>query len=501
MGKFNKLFLLSVLVILFGLFFGSQNHAFAIASVSDTLSTSRPSAAAPLDAAQAPNDAFVTVKDLPATLNNSALWMASDSAFLMPNVLQIGQSAIVASMSAANTPGANERRVYFTSGVSNVHSAGTIMITPVTSVHTIKFTTQAALSAGYKIQIVFPGTGTNSASPSATGFAFNNEIAQPTDVTCRDITAGTDCTAAPTDYSSNQLNSYTISVGTGVTIATGHVVVLNIGCTARDATTGICTAAAPRLVNPTKGTGYLGLGTGTADNWKIQVSILDTGSNPIETTKTVAATVESVQVQGIIEPYITFSIAGVPNGTTINNAGNNPGCTSNTDVTNTGIDSSSTFVNMGAMGAGISIAAQNLTITTNGTGGYVLTATSSGQFINPATGFAFLDANISQGGLTANDAPAAGFITAGNTSFGIHACGTDAMAAWNTGTTGGGANAKYANPWNTGAHNYYATLASYGAGIPPSSRKTTVEYEATAATNVPAGTYTTALTYVATPAF
>jgi hypothetical protein len=494
MVKFSKLFLLSLFLILVGLFLAPQNKALAITAVSDTLSTSRPSAAAPIDVDQAANDAFVTVKDLPGTLNNSALWLASDSAFLMPDTGgQAGSTAIVASMSASNTPGANQRRVYFTSGVANTHHVGTTMITPITSVHTIKFNTQTALSNNYKILITFPGAGSNSASPSATGFAFNNEIGVPVDTTCYDVSDSQVCGGS---VASNQLNTFTFTVSPGVTIAAGKTVIINIGCTTQ--TAGICTAAAPRLVNPTKGTGYLGGGLGTADNWKILVSILDTGSNPIETTKTVAATVESVQVQGIIEPYISFTIAGLNNGVQIST--DNASCTGNTDKTNTGIDSKATFVNMGAIGGGFSLAAQDLTITTNGTSGYVLTSTSSGQFINPGTGFAFPDAN-GQGGLSANDTPAPSFVTAGTTSFGIHACGADvATGTWGSNTTGG-ANNKYSNPWNVGVKNYYATLASYGAGIPPSSRVTTVEYEATAATNVPAGTYTTALTYVATPAF
>src|ERR1035437_5176611 len=149
MAKFSRLLLLFLLITLMGLFVAPKNKALAITSVSDTISTSRPSAAAPIDVDQAANDAFITVKDLPGTLNNSALWMASDSAFLMPDTGQPGQSAIVASMSASNTPGANQRRVYFTSGVSNTHHAGTTIITPVTAVHSIKFTTQTALSAGY----------------------------------------------------------------------------------------------------------------------------------------------------------------------------------------------------------------------------------------------------------------------------------------------------------------------------------------------------------------
>jgi hypothetical protein len=487
---FGKLSITVLFLLCLGFF--SAQKAQAIFNASDTISTSRPSAAAPLDAPSAATDAFVTVKDLPATLNSSALWLASDSAFLFPDVGQSASTVIVASMSASNIPSSNERNVYFTTSVGAAHHAGTTMITPITAVHTIKFVTQAALSTGYKIQIVFPGDGSNSASPSASGFTFNNEATTPTDTTCYDVTDAQVCGGT---VASNQLNTYTFTVSPGTTIAGGRTIMINIGCTAQ--TSGVCTTAAPRLVNPTKGASA----SGTADNWKILVSILDGSSNTIESTKTVAATIESVQVQGTIEPYITFTIAGVNDGTTI--SADNSSCTSDTDITNAGINASATFVNMGDIGgAGFNIAAQDLTVTTNGTGGYVITATSSGEFINPATGIFFPDANTgSSTGLTAIDTPIPAVVSAGITSFGIHPCGADVYAGitWGAGTTGGAA--RYSNPWNSGVNSYYATLASYAAGIPPASRKTTVEYEATAATSVPAGIYRTALTYVATPAF
>jgi hypothetical protein len=483
----------SILILLLGLFFTSKTNAQTFQSASDTLTTSRPSAATWLSVNQAGNTSQATVADYPGNIYSSALWLASDSAMLLPDTGQLTSFATVASVSASSS---NQRTVFFTANVTNAHHQGTTMITPVTATHMIKFIPSQPIPVSGKIIIQFPGAGSNSASPSATGFAFNNESAAPTDVTCSNISAGTVCGGTgsyPTNsfaVASNQLNTFTITLGSTTGITAGQTVVINIGCNTANNTTGACTGSAPRLVNPTKGPGALGLGTGTADTWNIQLTSQNASSITLDTTKVLASTVESVQVQGVVEPYITFTIAGVNNGTSA--------CG---DTTNTGIASTATFVNMGAIGATINISAQTLSVTTNANNGYTITATSSGKFINPINGFFFPEAN--GGSLSDIDTPAPARVTAGTTSFGIHPCGTDVSGTlatlWGSGTTGD-ANTKYSNPYNTGTGAYYANLARLTT-LPPSARTTTVEYEATAATSVPAGTYVTAFTYVATPTF
>ena len=91
-------------------------------------------------------------------------------------------------------------------------------------------------------------------------------------------------------------------------------------------------------------------------------------------------------------------------------------------------------------------------------------------------------------------------MTVGTTSFGIHACGSHAAVQWGTGATGGGTGAKYANPNPT----YYYTVASTSSGPITGTNgdgMTSVEYAAAISGAVPAGTYQTVLTYVATPVF
>lgn len=214
----------------------------------------------------------------------------------------------------------------------------------------------------------------------------------------------------------------------------------------------------------------------------------DSSSNVLDNTKIKIGTINSVLVQAVVDPTLTFTIAGIANATAIN-TGNATGCT-NTETTNTGLGSNATVVDMGVISsAAINIAAQKLTVTTNGTGGYSLTATSSGHLINPATGYAIADSTTPT------------VMTTGTTWFGIHACGLDVTSGtWATGATGGGAGAKYGWPTTTTA----VTLASDSTGPIDGSGGngiTSVEYGATVASNVPAGNYRSVITYVATPTF
>ncbi|MCL5433042.1 MAG: hypothetical protein M1524_02910, partial [Patescibacteria group bacterium] len=261
-----------------------------------------------------------------------------------------------------------------------------------------------------------------------------------------------------------------------------------IGCSG--ATGANCDTQVPTLINPTKTAAGGGeAATATADVWKIKIDTQDGGSNPVDSTSVKIATIESVQVQAIVDPSLTFSIQGIANNTAINN-GNTTGCT-NTEVTNTGIGSAATTVNLGNLGGIINISAQLITITTNASNGYSLTATSSGHLVNPETGFWIADSTTPT------------VMTAGTPWFGIHACGLDVSAAtWGTGTTGGGANAKYGWPTQSTS----VTLASDSSGpignsLVTGNGLTSVEYAATVDVSVPAGTYRSVITYVATPTF
>jgi len=209
---------------------------------------------------------------------------------------------------------------------------------------------------------------------------------------------------------------------------------------------------------------------------------------------------QNVGTQATIEPILTFTITGLKNGTNITTR--NPNCLG-ADITNpgSGNDATSTYVNLGTFKNGvINISAQELTVSTNISSGYSLTATSSGKFINTTAGAFIADANGGNG-LTANDTPSpALFPASGNEAFGIHSCGEDINSnLWGNVATGFNSGAKYINPWNNGSNNYYSSIASYNAAA--SARKTIVEYAGTISPNTPAGTYNTQFTFVITVNF
>lgn len=457
----KKLLLLLAFTGLFWVFSTNQAYADAgiLSSVKDTISTSRPSASTPLAADLAAGQAAISIVD------NGSRFIASDSAKLLGDTLE---TITIASMSAASS---GNRTLYFATNNTTTHHKGSAVIVPVTAKHTVVFTTSNAVPSNGRIQVIFPaGDTTNAASPSASGFSFNGLASGNIAI------SGASC------------GSWDITPASGLVQCN-----LNTGVSASSSVTITIGNSTPQLINPTKVTT-----AGTADLWTLTVRTQDSGANIIDSSKIKIGTVESVEVYATVDPVFTFSIAGINNGLAVNTG--NTGCT-NTETINTGFNSSATEVNLGALGKDIiNRSAQLITITTNGSGGYVLTATSSGHLIDPATGYWLADA---QGTPTNNDTPAPAFLTAGTTTFGIHPCGLDVTGGtWGTGATGGGAGAKYANPSPV----YYYTLASDSTGpvttdVTAGNGLVTMQYGATISAIVPSGLYRTALTYVATPTF
>lgn len=458
---------LTALLVVF-LFLPRTAKAADLSLPKDTISTSRPSAAAPAAANIAANTTSFTFD------NNGSRYLASDSAKFYPDTGETIDIVNVASMAGTT--------VYLGGATTNTHHKGSVITVPVTAKHTISFTTVGSVPSDGLLKVIFPiGDTTNAASPSATGFSFNG-------------------------LGSNNLSVSGATCGTWTVTAASGLVQCNLsvaltGPTAITITVGAGTSG-PLLINPTK-TAV----AGTADTWAVQILTTNNTGTVIDNSKVKVGTIESVMVYATVEPYMTFTIAGMANGVAVN-TGNTNGCT-NTEIINTGFTSSSTEVNLGVLGASVvNIDAQLITIATNGWGGYSLTATSSGHLLDPGIGYWIADA---QGTPTNNNTPAPsnGTMIAGTPSFGIHPCGADvSAAAWVQGgasqtcTTGSGTKCYYANP----SPAYYYDLASDSTGpiadiALTGGGLTTVQYAATMSNIVPAGTYRTSMTYVATPTF
>lgn len=481
-GLIRKNIALFSLLVLLGVFFTQKANAASLSSVSDTITTSRPSASAPLAANQAASAGQVTIAD------NGSYFIASDTAVLWNDIGETLNSVNIASMSGANTPSANQRIVYFTNTAANTHHTGDPISVAVTAKHTVTFNTISTIPIGGKIIITFPGAGNNSASPSASTFAFNN--LQTGNISASFSSGSSTCT-------------FTITAPTiTCTVATAQVngavtVTITIG------------SSTPALINPTKSPSQACVGstTCTADTWKIGIVTQDSSSVTLDTGSARIALIESVQVQGTVEPTITFTITGYASATDVSSIGTS-GCGS--IISNSGIAATATFVDLGSFGPNfLNKAIQGLTVSTNGASGYAITATSSGRFLNPSTGQFFQDANGGNG-LTANNTPVPAVISitgGGTQTFGIHACGTRSNILtdqWvNAGTapdSGSNGTAKFSNPWNTIGNSFYNTLASYTGG-PVAAETTGVVYAGTITATTPPGIYRTVYTYVATATF
>lgn len=494
-----KLFQYGLLVGIFLLLIlPSKTFAASLTGAKDTITTSRPSPSSPLSANAASGDALVSI------FNNGSRYLASDSAKLKrtSTVADVDPATIVASQSAALTT------VYFGETLGAAGLAGIdVLFVPITAMHTIQFTTVNALPANSDIVLTFPtltaGDSDDDASPSATTFQFNNLVSgtggrDNIDVFDDSTDISANVTITETEPSSGAPGILLFNLDSG-TIAGGSVVKIYLGCSA--STSSSCSAQVPRIINPTKAAA-----AGTGDRWKINIQTEDNNDVALDTATVAVATIESVQVFATVDPTLTFTIAGISNGTAANN-GNTTGC-GNTETTNSGISATATVVNMGivantptSIDTKVSnIAAQLLTVTTNGSGGYALTATSSGPLRNPGSGF----------DITSSTTPAV--FPNGTPWFGIHPCGLDVTAAtWSTGSdqscntyiTGStGDICKYGWPTQTTALSLASdTTGPIGNSIAAGNGLVSVEYAAGVDVTVPAGVYQSIVTYVATATF
>lgn len=471
-------------VIFVGILLVAPNtHAASLSSLSDTITTSRTSPSSPLSATAASGSTNVSIYD------NKSRFLASDSAKIITTAtgVFVGNAVTVASQSAALT------KVFFVGATSaGANADAQVLMTAISAMHTLQFRVPNSVPASGKIVLRYPtlatGDANNAASPSATTFQLNTVV---TGTGGRDLVKAfddsTDITANVTITSSNPSAgtspTITLTLDGSTTIAADSVVKVYLGCST--ATSSSCSVQSPKIINPTKTAA-----AGTGDSWVLSIVTQDSGSIDIDTGRTAIATIESVQVYANVDPTLNFSITGIGNATAIN-TGNATGCT-NTETTNSGVAATSTVIDLGTLNlARINIAAQRINITTNAVNGYALTATSSGSLINPSTGFNLQDDPTLPG--TA--------LTAGTTQYGFHACGLDVNGTnWGTGATGGGTGALYAWPTATAG----LTLASDSTGPITGSGGngiTSVGYAATIDANVPAGTYQTVVTYVATATF
>lgn len=276
--------------------------------------------------------------------------------------------------------------------------------------HTVQFTTASAVANGY-FQVLIPAdtSNPNDGNPDDEGYDFNTtvDVTAPSDVgSTFDFVAGV-ATAAGATGCTSPANYHCFEFHYSGAGGVGQAFTLYIGNT-----NGTNTPVAPAT-----GTAHT---EGTADTYPILVRQFAASTNPnsatpIDATSTRVAHIESVRVTATVDPTISFSIAGIASGATR--------CGVSTDVTTT-----ATSVPFGGMALNtFKTLAQDLTVSTNASGGYVVTAQENDQLgLGGATTPAIPDTTCDGG--TCTESTAVEWNTATNNGFGYSLENVDAAS-------------------------------------------------------------------------
>lgn len=276
--------------------------------------------------------------------------------------------------------------------------------------HAIQFTTASAVANGY-FQILLPADTTtpNDGNPDDQGYDFNTtvDVTAPSDVgSTFDFVSGV-ATAAGATGCTSPANYHCFEFHYSGAGAVGQAFTLYIGNTDGSNTP----------IAPATGTAHT---EGTADTYPVLVRqfAADTDPNsatPIDTTSTRVAHIESVRVTATVDPTISFSIAGIASGATR--------CGVSTDVTTT-----ATSVPFGGMSLNsFKTLAQDLTVSTNASGGYVVTSSENDQLgLGGATTPSIPD-TLCDGG-SCSESTAGEWNTATNNGFGYSLENVDAAS-------------------------------------------------------------------------
>ena len=229
--------------------------------------------------------------------------------------------------------------------------------------HVVTFNTASAVANGY-FRVLLPADATtpNDGSPDDDGFDFGGGTVtvSGTDTTGYTFVAGvattsggTGCTS-PANYHCFEVHySGAGGVSTPITITIG--------------------SGANTPIAPAPATGHT---QATADTYTFQVKNYDDVDTEIDSSSGKVAVIESVRVTATVDPTITFTIAGVASGA--NPCGT--GVTNQTDVDTTTGTNAPLAVPFGTLALNtFKDAAHLLTVSTNASNGYIVTAQENDQ--------------------------------------------------------------------------------------------------------------------------
>jgi hypothetical protein len=331
--------------------FYQKSQSASLTNVSSTLSNSRLSFRGALTTGNAEGASQVIIEtttgDYPST--TSAQLVSGDS-------VAIGDTN---SLGVYTVTSVNSASIF---NVTPVLLAGDIenddaVISTQSATHTVRFTTANAIANG-TFRILVPSEDSDADSsdglPDAGQFDFGNSaptVTCPTDITGYDFVAGA-ATASAITVGAQQYHSYECAysgvgaIGSAFDGSTNDAITIN------------------SIINPAPKAAH---STGAADTYKVIVQHLDSSFATADSTTVSIGVVEAVRITASVAPQITFEINGVASGVTA--------CGQTTDVTTT-----AEAVPLGELSiSSFTDAAQSLSVSTNATNGYTVTALANDQ--------------------------------------------------------------------------------------------------------------------------
>lgn len=217
----------------------------------------------------------------------------------------------------------------------------------VTTISVAFTTVTAILDGSFEILIPIAAANNNDGAPDQGGFDIGNFVAG--DVTC------------PGNAGNHAFGSAAV---TTTTLGGNDYVQVTCPYTGAGSIGEDFTIAMDDLVNPAPQPLHA---SGTADPYTITIRHLDTNDNVIDSTGASVGIIEAVRVTATVEPQLNFDIIGINDSTSV--------CGVSTDVTTTPYAVPFGDLSLSAFAD----AAQTLQVSTNGSGGYVVTAIANDQ--------------------------------------------------------------------------------------------------------------------------
>lgn len=322
----------------------------SLTSVSVTLADSKPSVSAILDTGNSVGGSQVI-------LDTSGAPSTSTDQLVTGMTVSIGDAATLSDYTVTSVESSTDFNITPVLGTGDADAGDAVIATSSGDV-TVRFTTANAIPNG-SFRVLIPALTSDTLAadglPDSGFFDFGGTT--DASVTCPSSIANYTFGSA-TETASNvtvdgvDYHSFVCPyTGTGA-----------IG-TAFDGTTNDAIVISD-LINPAPKSGHT---TGTADSYRVIVQHLNAGSAVADSTAVAIGVIEAVRVTAEVAPQITFQIAGVSSST-------------NTCGITTSVTTTANTVPLGELSISqFTYAAQTLTVSTNASNGYSVTAVANDQ--------------------------------------------------------------------------------------------------------------------------